>query len=344
MSTKSIDTEPIQADLADGDAGSSPPSEATVTTPSSSASADRSSITENERKAPTADAANGSERYGFGTLVAVFVVAVVLAGSLGAGLGANLVKTDGSPLASGAGAGGNNNATPTTAPPTTASPGGGAATSPTTAAHHHNADEQAELQPDKPLDPAAQKLVGEQLVQAREAAAKYPTVKEAKAAGMVLAGGMAPGVGAHYQLMSAETLKGLNPDGTVNASYPGSFIYGGTADDAPIVGLMYMSMTSDVAPEGFAGPNDHWHRHTNLCIRYGNGRIEVPFAVDGDVTKAQCDEVQGRFMERTIWMVHAWVVPGWESPKGVFSHDNPNVHCADGTDVMDERGLFCKNQ
>ena len=30
-------------------------------------------------------------------------------------------------------------------------------------------------------------------------------------------------------------------------------------------------------------------------------------------------------------MVHAWVVPGWESSKGVFWHENPNLRCADGT-------------
>jgi len=29
------------------------------------------------------------------------------------------------------------------------------------------------------------------------------------------------------------------------------------------------------APEGFAGPNDHWHLHQNLCVKYG-ATIEVP--------------------------------------------------------------------
>lgn len=66
--------------------------------------------------------------------------------------------------------------------------------------------------------------------------------------------------------------------------------------------------------------------------------MTVPFPVDSDVTKAQCDGVGGRYMQTTIWMVHAWVVPRWESPKGVFSHDNPNVHCPDGTDNADPTG------
>jgi hypothetical protein len=37
-------------------------------------------------------------------------------------------------------------------------------------------------------------------------------------------------------------------------------------------------------------------------------------------------------------MVHAWVVPSWESPAGVFSHENPNLRCADGTFDTDAVG------
>jgi hypothetical protein len=38
-------------------------------------------------------------------------------------------------------------------------------------------------------------------------------------------------------------------------------------------------------------------------------------------------------------MVHAWVVPGWESPEGVFSHENGNLRCADGTFNTDKNGM-----
>ena len=57
----------------------------------------------------------------------------------------------------------------------------------------------------------------------------------------------------------------------------------------------------------------------------------MPFPADADVTEAQCTALGGFYMAITGWMVHAWVVPGWESPQGVFSHENPNVRCADGT-------------
>ena len=50
---------------------------------------------------------------------------------------------------------------------------------------------------------------------------------------MVLAGGMAPGVGAHYQVIGASDLTSL--DGSFNPSEPASWIYASTANAAPIV-------------------------------------------------------------------------------------------------------------
>ena len=71
------------------------------------------------------------------------------------------------------------------------------------------------------LAPHDQAILTNQLSQALQAAERYPTVASAKAAHMILAGGMAPGVGAHYQEISADAFKGINPDGTVNPLYPG---------------------------------------------------------------------------------------------------------------------------
>jgi hypothetical protein len=204
--------------------------------------------------------------------------------------------------------------------------------------------ESAETARDVPLDPATQQVLAGQLVLARAAAMRYPTAGDARRAGMIPAGGSAPGLGAHFQMMNANALKGINPDGTVNPAFPTSYIYLGERDTSPLVGVMYTAFTSQ-APQGFAGPNDHWHRHSNLCLKFVNGNISVPVAPDSDVTKTQCDALGGFFQAKTVWMVHAWVVPGWESPLGVFSHNNPNVHCdgpqnADGSDRVDSLG-FC---
>lgn len=192
-------------------------------------------------------------------------------------------------------------------------------------------DVAAESQPDQPLDPATRATLAAQLVTARAVAEQFPTVASATAAGYHLAGGFAPGSGAHY----------IGPFSlTFDPSKPMSLIYAGTNPTSQITGLMYYGI-GDTAPEGFAGPNDHWHRHSNVCIKGGlGGSLDTPFPADADVTAAQCAAVGGNLMKVTGWMVHAWVVPTWESPLGVFSHDNPNVRCADGTYKTDKAG-FC---
>ncbi len=204
---------------------------------------------------------------------------------------------------------------------------------PGAAAGSCNTDEAAEaLIPDKPLDPATRAVVAAQLVSARQAALRYPTVADATRAGFILAGGFAPLTGAHYVDLGHAV-------GPFDPSHPGAYIYDGTHPTSKIIGLMYLG--ADVnPPAGFAGPNDHWHRHANTCVIFGGGGIKVPFPADSDVTKTECDNAKGTFMRRTTWMVHAWVVPGWDSPAGVFAHDNKDVVCANGTTKADSVG-FC---
>jgi hypothetical protein len=217
------------------------------------------------------------------------------------------------------------------APPSTAATRGCV---PGAAAGSCNPDEFAALQiPDKPLDAATRAKLAQQLVIARAVALRLPTVADATKAGLLQAGTFSPETGAHYINLSGAL-------GKFDPANPGSYIYDGTSPTSKLIGLMYLS-SSPTAPEGFAGPNDHWHRHFNTCVIFSGDKIKVPFAADSDVKKSQCDTVHGTFLVRTTWMVHAWVVPGWESPSGVFAHDNANVRCADGTIKANAAG-FCK--
>jgi hypothetical protein len=188
-------------------------------------------------------------------------------------------------------------------------------------------DVAAESQPDKPLDRATRLVLAQQLVAARAVAMRYPTVADATAAGYrLVGGGFGPGSGAHYI--------GGGYSFDFDPSHPLALIYDGIHPSSQIVGLMYYSM-SPTAPAGFAGPNDHWHRHSGVCTGAGGA---VLFPPDSDVTARKCAIAKGFFMSVTGWMVHAWVVPGWESPKGVFSHENPDLACADGTFHTDAIG------
>jgi hypothetical protein len=212
-------------------------------------------------------------------------------------------------------------------------------TEPTAIGLRTNGDEQAEKQPDRALSPAARRLLANQLVVARQAALKYPTVADAARAGYILAGKFTPGAGAHYISMSDGASQYLGKAKGLDPAHPLAIIYDGTFPTSRVVGLMYGSF-APLPPEGFAGPNDHWHRHSNLCITFEKGKIGIPFAPDSSVTQAQCDALHGDFMRESLWMVHAWVVPGWDSPDGVFSHANVDLHCGDGTDHTDSVG-FC---
>ncbi len=192
----------------------------------------------------------------------------------------------------------------------------------------------AEAQPDTPLDAPTRAKLQLQLLAARTVAMRYPTVADATAAGFHLAGGFTPGSGAHYV-----SYTGLTGPKDFDPALVNSLIYDGTNPTSKVIGLMYYGL-GDTAPEGFAGPNDHWHRHSNVCLAFGASGIEVPYPADSDVTSAQCEKAGGTLMTQTGWMVHAWVVPSWESPAGVFSHDNPDVRCADGTYKTNRAG-FC---
>jgi hypothetical protein len=193
----------------------------------------------------------------------------------------------------------------------------------------------AASQSDRPLDPVTHAALERQLIEARTVAVRYPTVSDATASGYRLGGGFAPRRGATYISPS-----GLTGPGGFDPGRPEALIYDGTAATSQVVGLVYFAV-SDSPPEGFAGPNDHWQRHSDVCVKFGPGGVQPLFPADADVTAAQCASVQGKFFGIVGWTVHAWVVPSWENSLGVFSPDNPHVRCADGTDNTDGAG-YCQ--
>lgn len=182
------------------------------------------------------------------------------------------------------------------------------------------------------MDPATRQELGRQLALAREVALRYPTVADAEAAGFKRAGPFSPGLGAHYIAVTGAA--SLNVDGLMDDEdirNPIAYIYDGVDPDSRIAGLFYTSMGEEY-PEGFAGPNDTWHKHSYICIvpRAGGG-IDTPIGADREITKADCDAVTGNLIEKTQWLLHVWPVPGYESPEGVFSHLSSAVTCKDGT-------------
>jgi hypothetical protein len=183
-----------------------------------------------------------------------------------------------------------------------------AATTTTPEAAHSHGGVHAEA----PLTRQERRELGLQLLQARNAAALFPTVADALAGGYSKVTGYVPLIGAHY-------IKWGLMDGTFDINLPEMLLYDGTDPTSSIVGLSYY-MFSDTAPSPFVGDNDHWHQHIGLCIKDG-------VVVGGEsTTVAECSARGGaKANVDNGWMVHAWVVPGWESPQGVFSPDHSGL-------------------
>lgn len=184
--------------------------------------------------------------------------------------------------------------------------------------------------------------LADELALARKTALKYPTAADAKKAGYELVTGYLPGIAAHF-------IKYDLIDGTFEITEPEMILYDGKSDDAHVVGLSYYQWhPGDNKPtQGFTGDNDHGHRHIGLC--------SSPTGViigDSTTTESDCEARGGsKDSGKAGWMSHAWVVPGCESPWGVFSAASPLLdnalgkaspddggHCA-GSDVRDRYRL-----
>jgi hypothetical protein len=198
--------------------------------------------------------------------------------------------------------------------------------------HHHASVEVA-------LDPATRVLIDRQLRGTQALKRNYPTVAAALAGGYQRVGPYLPGIGAHYahtEPLLAGEAEVVGSDGLITAEGADKpfLIYAGNDPTSPLTGFMYLSLRDPAlgVPEGFAGPDDVWHQHENLCIvTPPDGTLEVPFGTDATIDKAQCDAFAGELLVPAPFMVHVWNVPGWEPPGGLFADINPKLDCPDGT-------------
>jgi hypothetical protein len=98
---------------------------------------------------------------------------------------------------------------------------------------------------------------------------------------------------------------------------PSMLLFDQDRSPAVLVGYSY-AIQSEVAPVGFSGDSDEWHRHTGLCVNLDGWVVRERAAGPGD-----CD---GSFIAGgDFWMLHAWLVPGWENRRGVFAPMNPKL-------------------
>jgi hypothetical protein len=173
--------------------------------------------------------------------------------------------------------------------------------------------------PYEPLDAETRATFASQVEQSNAVVAKYPTVSAAEAGGWRRITPYVPCIAAHY--INSGLL-----DGTFDPAAPEILLFDGTDPDSQIVGLSYLVFTDpETPPPGFAGDNDPWHVHRQLCIGAG-GVIG-----DENATKEECEQRGGRVVPlNNLWMMHMWNVAGWDSRWGLFSSEHPDLGGAVG--------------
>jgi hypothetical protein len=176
------------------------------------------------------------------------------------------------------------------------------ADAPVDAAAPHIHGSQPAAGPPRPLDARTRARLGVQLDQAQAAALRYPTAADAVRAGYRLGVGYERQLGTHY-------FRFASIDDRFDPRDPEMLLYSGDELGARLVGATYYVVGSPLEPAGFAGGNDRWHQHLATCVNRDGVHVEP-----GDTFAAGCPR-----RGRNAWMLHVWVVPGYESPGGVFS-------------------------
>jgi hypothetical protein len=178
--------------------------------------------------------------------------------------------------------------------------------------------------PEDELDAEGRQRLDAQLARARVAMSRYPTVADAKAAGLYDA--TSPGT-TPLRYFVAPANQAYASDPGFDVEHPLVYLYASHGDQAPVVGVAYYEF-AEQGPRGFAGPDDHWRLLTGLCsvpVPGGGSRI---VSIDADMSSAACTAIDGSYANSVQWTLHAWLAPGWENPEGVFAESNPRVPCA----------------
>lgn len=162
------------------------------------------------------------------------------------------------------------------------------------------------------LSAADEGSLAAELKELRRAVTPYRTVADAQAAGFVAAGGDTGRNDTHL-------VRWDRMDGQIRLGEPEMLLAASGDAAASIVAVVYYQATSsEMAPQGFAGVNDHWHEHRGLCV------VDQVVVAEGDETgAADCTRRGGRIGPTDGWMLHVWAVEGHENPDGLFVPENP---------------------
>ena len=157
---------------------------------------------------------------------------------------------------------------------------------------------------------ATRTTLARELRAAAQVACQLRTTDDAERAGYIMSANFTEGVGTHFTNWRLI-------DAPFDPTRPAMLLYGPRLGTTQLVGFSYWVRTDDPnGPAGFAGADDHWHRHYGMCFDR-SGLLQ-----DEDVRSPRlCGGVYLNGAD--MWMLHAWVVPGAANVWGVFAPFNP---------------------
>ena len=158
-------------------------------------------------------------------------------------------------------------------------------------------------------------------------AQQWPTAGDAVAGGWMRVVPYAAGMGTHHRRIDDEM------DGVFRGWEPEYLMYDGNGSGAELTGMAWWTQSADGPPEGFAGDNDWWHQHPDVCLTQADTWI-------GQTMSAQ--ECAGRggvhYPNDDWWMAHAWIMPDWQQQFDVFQNHHP---CLPGSGPITDQTDAC---
>ena len=177
-------------------------------------------------------------------------------------------------------------------------------------------------------------------------AQQYPTQGDALDAGFTTMVPYATGMGTHLAQLgdfditdpsfdpTAPVFAGTALDEVFDPNQPEFLQYDGNGRNAKLVGMSWYVRSEDGPPAGFAGTNDHWHVHPRLCFS-----DQMRF-MGQNRSDASCEGAGGHNLYLDdYYMVHAWIVPGWDHRPDVFVNHHP---CLQSSGPVTDLSAHCR--
>jgi hypothetical protein len=142
---------------------------------------------------------------------------------------------------------------------------------------------------------------------------RWPTEGEAEDAGFHQVVPYAAGMGTHHTNLDLQ-----NIDDQFKGWEPEFLMYDGNGRDAKLTGMAWWVESEGGPPEGFAGDNDWWHQHRNVCLSQNFTWLGQ------NISAEDCAAMGGIHLpNEDMWMVHAWILPDWQIQFDVFQNHHP---------------------